>query len=444
MNTDIFKAYDIRGIYGEDFDEHDAYVIGRALVEILKIHIIAVGRDARISGPMIQSELIRGILDAGCDVVDIGMITTPMLYFASWQLLVDAAISVTASHNPAEYNGFKICLKDAVPIGGDTGLFDIRDHAVTGNFSDSTTQGVLSIHDIKPDYYQHFLQFADFGDKKFHIVIDCANTMGVLELPFYEHFPKNFQIDHLYCDLDHPYTAHEANPLKIETLDELRARVVEVSADLGIAYDGDADRIGFVDEKGEIIPMDLATGLIASVILKSHPHATILYDLRSSRTVREAIEEAGGIAKECRVGHAFIKRQMIEEQAVFAGELSGHYYFNANKNGEASTLAAFTLLNYMAHTEKPISELVKNLQRYAHSEEINSEVHDKDAIIAELKKKYSDGIMSTLDGIKIDYPDWWFNVRPSNTEPILRLNLEARTQEQMEQKQHEILTIIRR
>ncbi len=445
MNTDIFKAYDIRGIYPTEIDEDTIYRIGVATVAELNAKKLAVGRDARQSGPSLHKALIDGITDAGCDVIDLGMVTTPMLYFASHALRVDGAVSVTASHNPGEYNGVKICRRDAQPVGSATGLTTIRDAAIANQPPQTTHKGTITPHNIHDAYYDYFGAFAAFGDKKFHVVIDCANTMGVLELPFYtQRFANNFTVTQLYCDLNSAYQgSHEANPLKTETLAELQKKVVEVGADLGIAYDGDADRVGFVDETGAIIPMDLTTGLIARVLLADNPGATILYDLRSSRAVKEVIEESGGVARECRVGHAFIKEQMRAEDALFAGELSGHYYFRANKNGEVSTLAAFTLLNLMAQTNRPISELVADLRRYAHSGEINSDVADKDAILRHLQERYADGTLSTLDGIKIDYPDWWFNVRPSNTEPVLRLNCEAKTQEMMEEKRDELLAIIR-
>ncbi|MCA9364690.1 MAG: phosphomannomutase/phosphoglucomutase [Candidatus Moranbacteria bacterium] len=444
MNPSIFKAYDVRGVYPADFDEATAYRIGRALVEVLGFRRIALGRDARESGPSLLNELKRGVLEAGCDVVEIGMITTPMLYFSSWHLNVDGAVSITASHNPAQYNGVKICRKNAEPVGEQSGLSEIAQRVLSGDdFGKALTDGVTTFEDITDAYYNYFSLFADFGLAKFNVVVDCANTMGVLELPMYERFSDNLTLEKLYCDLDHPYTAHEANPLNTSTLSELQDRVTTTNADLGIAYDGDADRVGFVDEKGEIIPMDLVTGLIARVLLIKNPGATILYDLRSSLAVKEVIEESGGIAHECRVGHSFIKAQMKEQDALFAGELSGHYYFEANKFGEASTLAAFTLLNLMAKTGKSISELVSDLRRYVHSGEINSDVSDKDAVIAHLKEKYSDGILSELDGIKISFSDWWFSVRASNTEPVLRLNLEAKDQKMMKKKRDEILMIIR-
>lgn len=443
MNANIFKAYDIRGVYGKDFDETDAEKIGRATVDVLKLKTIALGRDARVSSPVLFEAFAKGAREAGADVIDLGLLTTPMVYFASWHLDVDAAVSITASHNPPEYNGMKIALKNALPVGEKTGLFDIRDRVLAGVFEHSKKLGALSTQDIKPDYYKHFSKFAQFGNKKFTVVIDCANAMGILELPIFKLFPENITLITLYDDLDHPFSAHEANPLKTETLDELRARVVEEHADLGIAFDGDADRVGFVDETGAIIPMDHMTGIIAREVLKAHPGATILSDLRSSKAVKEVIEESGGIAKECCVGHANIKRQMRDDGAVFAGELSGHYYFRENSYAEAGSLAALMILSVMSETGQTSSQLAHDLKRYAHSGEINSEVENKDAVLQKLEETYSDGKISHLDGIKIDFPNWWFNVRPSNTEPLLRLNLEADTEALMQKKRDEVLGIIR-
>ena len=456
VKQEIFKAYDIRCIYGEDCDAKTFYLIGQEMSKALGVKKMAVGCDARESSPVLHNALMQGILDAGVDVVNLGVITTPMLYFASHFLPdVEGAMSVTASHNPGEWNGVKTCLRNAVPVGEEAGIGATREGVLARQNEKieisevaHSSKGTLSEYDIKKDYYEYFVKFAKLENKKFKVVIDCANTMGVLELPFYEKYlADNFEVVKLYCDLENSAyrNAHEANPLKMETLAELQQKVKEENADLGIAYDGDADRVGFVDEKGEIIPMDLVTGLISKVFLENPENKgrVFLYDLRSSRAVKEVIEENGGIAHECRVGHTLIKKQMSEENALFAGELSGHYYFQANKNGEVSTLAALTLLNLMAETGQPISELVQDLRRYYHSGEINSEVEDKEAVMEKLKEKYSDGKLSELDGIKIDYSDWWFNVRPSNTEPVLRLNVEARTKEMMEEKRDELLAIIR-
>lgn len=443
MKPDIFKAYDIRGIYPTDINEDDAYHIGRAVVAYLQPKCLGIGRDIRESSPALFESFCRGVMDGGANVLDLGIITTPMVYFAAGRLDVDAVVSLTASHNPPEYNGMKLALRGAIPVGENTGLKNIRDLAMKGEWEPADEKGSLQKEDVKHAYYGYFASFANFGDKKFKVVIDTANAMGVLELPIYEQFKENLEVINLYNDLDHPFSCHEANPLKTETLDELREKVKEAGADLGIAYDGDADRIGFVDERGEIIPMDLVTGLLAKIILSKRPGSTILYDLRSSKAVKEIIEENGGIAKECKVGHANIKKQMREEGAIFAGELSGHYYFEENSYAEAGTLPALLLLNLMAETGSTISELVAELRRYAHSGEINSEVADKDAVLQALKEKYADGKQHELDGLKVEYPNWWFNVRPSNTEPLLRLNLEADTVELMEEKKEELLNLIR-
>lgn len=442
-NPNIFKAYDIRGIYPAELNEETAYDIGRAVVDHFGAKAIAIGRDARSHSPALFESLARGITEGGCSVIDLGVLTTPMVYFAAWKIDgIDAVISVTASHNPPEYNGFKIALRGAVPVGENTGLIAIRDLALADNFTPKTELGLTAPYDIKPEYYDYFSAFAHLGDRRFKIVIDTANAMGILELPIFQRFADNLDITYLYDDLEHPFTAHEANPLKTETLGELRAKVKETGADLGIAFDGDADRVGFVDEQGEIIPMDLVTGLLAQEILRTNEGALVLYDLRSSLAVKEAIEEAGGIARECKVGHANIKKQMRDEGALFAGELSGHYYFRENSYAEAGSLPALMLLNRMAETGQPISALAGTLRRYFHSGEINSEVENKDAVLQTLREKYADGTQHELDGLKVSYPDWWFNVRPSNTEPALRLNMEAKTPELMAEKRDELLGII--
>lgn len=443
MDSSIFKSYDIRGLYPSEIDEDAAYRVGRATVEHFSLRAVAVGRDIRESSPALFRELTRGIMDAGADVIDLGLVTTPMVYFAASRLEADAAISVTASHNPPQYNGLKIALKGAVPVGLGSGLSDIRSLAESGAFKAPEHTGSVIEQDIKPAYYSYFASFADLRDKRFSAVIDTANAMGILELPIYDQFADNLSVVNLYNDLTRPFACHEANPLKLETMEELREKVVETGADIGIAYDGDADRIGFVDEQGDLIPMDLTTALLAEIILAKKPGATILYDLRSSRAVREIIEEHGGRAVECRVGHANIKREMRAEGAVFAGELSGHYYFAENAFAEAGTLPTILLLNLMAETGKPLSELVKNSRRYFHSGEINSEVADKDAVLEVLRSRYHDGRQHELDGLKVEYKDWWFNVRPSNTEPLLRLNLEAETADLLQEKQEELLAIIR-
>jgi len=443
MNKSIFKAYDIRGVYPDEIDEKTAYAIGRSLVEYLNAKNIVVGRDARASSPALFAALSKGITEAGCNVLDLGLATTPMVYFASHQSGIDGSISLTASHNPPEYNGMKLTRKDAVPIGGNSGMAEIKERVIKGDFKRLLLTGNVIPLPLTDRYLKHFSQFWKLGDTKYKIIVDTANAMGVLELPFYKAMSANIELTTLYDDLEHPFQAHEANPLKLKTLDELRAKVVEEKADLGIAYDGDADRIGFVDETGAIVPMDLMTALLVRPILERYPGGTIFYDLRSSMSVKEVIEQNGGKALECMVGHANIKKQMREEDAAFAGELSGHYYFRENSYAEQSTLAAIFLLNYLTETGKKLSELVAEVKKYFHSGEINSTVQNAPAIVAKLKEKYKDGTLTELDGIKISYPDWWFNVRSSNTEPLLRLNLEARTEAMMIEKRNELLAIIR-
>jgi len=357
---------------------------------------------------------------------------------------VDAAVMVTASHNPAQYNGMKFCLKGAVPIGEGNGMEEIRDMAVRGEFAEVSKKGTVEENQaLKDDYIDYVAGFFKPGVGKKKVVIDFANGMGIADKDVYARFKDDIEAVPLFDELDGNFPNHEANPLKTETLGALQAEVLENGADLGIAYDGDADRVGFVDEKGEVVPMDYMIALLAKEVLKKYPGGKILMDLRSSNAVKEVIEEAGGSVERSRVGHSLIKKQMREAGAVFAGELSGHYFFEENSKAEMATLAAMMLLNLMNETGKKMSELTAELKRYFHSGEINSEVADKDAVMAKLKELYKDGKLDERDGIRIDFPDWWFNVRASNTEPKLRLNLEAKTKEMMEEKRDEVLGVIR-
>ncbi|NTU66945.1 MAG: phosphomannomutase/phosphoglucomutase [Candidatus Moranbacteria bacterium] len=444
MEKGIFKAYDIRGLYPAELNEDGAYAIGRALVAHTGAKKVAVGMDMRESSPSLKNALLSGITEQGADVVDIGIVSTPMVYFASWNLDVDAAVMVTASHNPAEYNGMKFCLKGAVPIGEGNGMEEIRDMAVAGGFPEAVRRGEVEENEtLKEDYVDYVAGFFKPGVSKKKIVIDFANGMGIADKDVYSRFQNDIEAVSLFDELDGNFPNHEANPLKTETLGALQAEVIANGADLGIAYDGDADRVGFVDEKGDIVPMDFMIALLAKEVLKKYPGGKILMDLRSSNAVKEVIEEAGGSVERSRVGHSLIKKQMREVGAVFAGELSGHYFFEENSKAEMATLAAMMLLNLMNETGKKMSELTAELKRYFHSGEINSDVADKDAVMAKLKEIYKDGKLDERDGIRIDFPEWWFNVRASNTEPKLRLNLEANTKEMMEEKRDEVLGVIR-
>ncbi len=434
----IFKAYDIRGVYPADINADIAEAIGRAYIEFTGAKKVVVGRDMRPHSQPLFEGLSRGMLAQGADVIDLGLCSTPMSYFANGTLKADGSVMITASHNPGEWNGFKLCRANAVPISGATGIMDIQKIAEAKSWKKCDRPGKLSSYDIAPEYGKFLRSFAKM-DRKLKVVVDYANAMGLYEIAGISDL---FDIVPLYDTLDGTFPNHEANPLHLATLDAIRAKVKEVGADFGAAFDGDADRCGFIDDRGEIIPMDLFTALIAQDILSNGP-ATILYDLRSSRAVPECIRENGGKAIQSRVGHAFIKAQMRENDAVFAGELSGHYYFKQNFTAESQGLAMIMLSNLICKKNKPLHELVQPLRKYFSSGEINSTVADVKPILDAIRKKYADGNMYELDGISSEYPNWWFNVRSSNTEPLLRLIVEADTQQLMEEKRDELLKLIR-
>ncbi len=435
----IFKAYDIRGVYGETLTDETAYKIGRAFVTFLKCRKVVVGRDMRSHSPAIFDALARGLTIQGAEVIDLGLCSTPMSYFANGKLEADASIMITASHNTAEWNGFKMCREQAIPISGATGIQDIE-RIVEGEEFDppAAAPGKIRQHDILSEYVTHVRRFADLK-RPLRLAVDYANAMGIYEGKVLEGL---VDVTPLFATLDGTFPNHEANPLKPETFQALQQTVRSGGYDFGIAFDGDADRVGFVDEKGDIVPMDLITALIAQVILKKEK-GPIYYDLRSSWAVREVIEENGGTALMSRVGHAFIKQQMRDSGALFAGELSGHYYFRENYYTESSSMAALYVANLVSRSQQSLSDLVRPLRRYYASGEINSKVEDAAEVFRRLREKYSDGKVIELDGLSIEYADWWFNVRPSNTEPLVRLNLEARTRELMESKRDEVLAIIR-
>jgi len=436
----IFKAYDIRGVYGRDLDEATAEAIGRAFVTFLKCRKVVVGQDMRPHSAPLFAALARGITRQGADVVHLGLCSTPMAYNAINFLNADAGVMITASHNPGEWNGFKLCRDRAIPISGQTGIKDIEKIALSGGFAAAAAvPGKISRFDIEKEYVRHV--GALFAMRKpIRAVADYANAMGICEAAAIK---PMVALDPLFDTLDGTFPNHEANPLKTGTLRALQARVLSGGYDFGVAFDGDADRAGFVDEKGAVIPMDMITALIARDILK-RGKGKILYDLRSSRAVKEVVQECGGQPMMCRVGHAFIKQQMRAEDALFAGELSGHYYFRDNYFTESSAMATLSIASLLSAGGKPLSELIRPLCRYAKSEEINSEVPDADAVFKRLREAYRNGRMFELDGLSVEFPDWWFNVRSSNTEPLVRLNLEASSPGQLEARQKEILGIIRK
>lgn len=444
MNEKIFKAYDIRGLYPEDINEAGAYQIGRAVAAYTGAKTIAVGIDMRTSSPSLEAALVRGIVDQGTDVIKIGLATTPLVYFSSWKLDVDAGIIITASHNPAQYNGMKLCRRNAVPIGEGEGMEEIKKLAIAGIFSNPAKLGTVSENNnLHAEYLAYMTNFFKKGLGKKKVVIDFANGMGIADKAVYDALSSDIESVPMYDCMDGNFPNHEANPLKTETLEALQQKVIEEKADLGIAYDGDADRVGFVDEKGEVVPMDFITALIAKEVLKKYPGGMILMDLRSSNAVREMVEAAGGRTALSRVGHSLIKKQMRAQNAVFAGELSGHYYFEENSYGEMSTLAVIMILNLLNETDQKMSALTADLKKYFRSGEINSEVSDKQAVFSRIKEQYAAGTLNELDGLRIDFPDWWFNVRASNTEPVIRLNVEATSQTVMVEKRDELLSLIR-
>lgn len=436
----IFKAYDIRGIYGEALSDELAYKIGRAFVTFLNCKKVVVGRDMRPHSEALKRELFRGLTGQGADVIDLGLASTPMSYFANAQLEADASIIITASHNPGEYNGFKLCREKAIPISGATGIKEIEQIVMDEAFDPlAETPGTLSTHDILPAYRDHIRSFADI-QRPLKIAIDYANAMGIYEGKVLDGLIDS---DPLFDELDGAFPNHEANPLDADTYTDLQRMVRAGTYDFGIAFDGDADRVGFVDEKGEIVSMDLITALIAQALLKKEK-GTVLYDLRSSWAVKEAIEESGGTAVMCRVGHAFIKKQMRDYDAIFAGELSGHYYFRENSTAESSALAVIFIANLVSSSARQLSEWVAPLHHYHASGEINSPIsQDAEALMQRLREAFPGGRVLQLDGQSIEFDDWWFNVRMSNTEPLCRLNLEAKTRAMMEERRDQILELIR-
>jgi phosphomannomutase len=438
----IFKAYDIRGIVPEDLSAEVTYKIGRAAPRVLDGASFIVGRDMRTTSPEIQEALLRGISDAGADAVDMGLCTTPMNYFAIGHGSYGGGAMVTASHNPARWCGMKFSRAEAAPVSYDTGYSEIERMVTSGGLPPkAASPGGRSAVDVWPDYLAHLLKFAE-GIGPLKVAFDSGNGMTGRFVPLlFERLPCDWH--GMYLELDGTFPNHEPNPLKPENVVDLQRKVVEIGADVGIAYDGDGDRAMFVDEKGARVSSDLLTALIAREVLEQEPGAAIIYDLRSSRVVPEEIERAGGRPVETRVGHSFMKRILRENGAPFGGELSGHYYFRDQYYSDTGELATVFVLRLLSRSGKRMSELIEPLKRYFATGEINFEVADKDAKIEEIARLFADGGQSRLDGITVRYEDWWFNVRKSNTEPILRLNLEADTPELRDKGRARVEEVIR-
>jgi len=446
LDPKVFKAYDVRGIYPDEIDEEGAEAVGRAYVEQFEPRRIAVGRDMRLSSPPVEAAAIRGAAAAGADVLDLGLIGTEMLYFAVGSLGLDGGIVVTASHNPKEYTGMKIVRRGALPVGGDSGLLEVRDRALSGaDTSRAPTPGHVHGYDVWPAYVERVMSLVDVSAiRPLRVVIDAANGMaGVMLPPVLDRLP--IEAVRCFFEPDGSFPNHAPNPLLPENREFIVRTTREERANLGVAFDGDADRCFFVDDAGEFVPGDFVTALFAEAVLEKEPGAKIIYDVRASWAVPETIERAGGVPLINRVGHAFIKERMRKEGAAFGGEVSGHYYFRDFSQADSGVVPFLLMLELVSRRGRPLSEILAPLRaRYFLSGEINTPVADVALKLQELKERYaSEGRVSHLDGISVDAEDWHFNVRPSNTEPLLRLNLEALSQELMERKRDEVLELIR-
>ena len=439
----IFKAYDVRGIYPDQLDEEAAYRIGYAFASWSSAPCIVLGKDCRLSSPSLSGAFSEGVMDAGIDLVDIGLATTDMVYFASGLLSMPGAM-FTASHNPPRYNGVKLCLAGAAPVGEETGLPEVRRLAErNGSSRARIARGTVRTQDLLDEYIEHLLSFTDVSTlDELVVVADAANGMAGLVLPpLFERLPC--KLVPLYMELDGTFPNHPADPIQPENQADLKRAVTEHGANLGLAFDGDADRVFLVDERAEGASGSAVTALVAKAMLERHPGATILYNLICSRVVPEVIAEHGGTGVRTRVGHSFIKRVMAQTGAVFGGEHSGHYYFRDHYNADSGLVASIVVMDQMSKAGRPLSELLAPYRRYADSGEINTEVADKHSVIERVASAFAGGRQDRLDGLTVEYDDWWFNLRPSNTEPLLRLNVEARSEDLLEKKTAEALGLIR-
>ena len=446
LDPKVFKAYDVRGLYPTELDEDGAYRIARAYVEHFEPHTVAVGRDMRTSSPVMAASTVEGAADAGADVRDLGVVGTEMLYYAVGAGGLDGGICVTASHNPKEYTGMKIVRRGALPVGGDSGLGEIRRRALEEP-QPAQRRGAISQEDVWPGFVEKVLSFVDPQSiRPLRVVVDAANGMaGAMLPPVLERLPQ-LAVVRCNFELDGTFPNHEPNPLLPENREFIVRRTREEDADLGVAYDGDADRCFFVDDAGEFVPGDFVTALLAEAMLAKEAGGKVIYDVRASWAVPRTIEAAGGTPLVNRVGHAFIKHRMRKEDAVFAGEVSAHYYFRDFSQADSGVVPFLLVLELLSRRVAKLSEILAPYRaQYFLTGEINTPVADVALKIQELKERYAaeGGAISHLDGVSVDFPDWHFNVRPSNTEPLLRLNLEALSQERMEEKRDEVLQLIR-
>ena len=445
LDPGIFKAYDVRGLYGSELDEKGAYAIGRAYVEQFEPPSIAVGRDMRVSAPAMAAAVMEGAADAGADVHDLGMVGTEMVYYAVGELDLAGGICVTASHNPKQYTGMKIVRAGALPVGGDSGLAEIRDRAAAG-FGPIGARGQITPLDVWPGFVDKVLSFVDLDSiRPLRIVVDAANGMaGTMLPPVLERLPQ-VEVVRCHFEPDGTFPNHEPNPLLEENRAFIVAKTREEGADLGVAYDGDADRCFFVDDTGTFVPGDFVTALLAEVMLGKRPGGTVLYDVRASWAVPRTIEAAGGTALVNRVGHAYIKHRMREEDAIFAGEVSAHYYFRDFTQADTGVVPFLLMLELISTRRAKLSEILQPLRdKYFITGEINTPVADVPSKLRAIEDRYTaeGGRVSHLDGVSVDFDSWHFNVRPSNTEPLLRLNLEALSEREMIARRDELVGLI--
>lgn len=437
----LFKAYDVRGVAPGELNPEIAYKIGRALVTHLGADHVCVGRDMRVSSPALAGGLIDGILDQGADVTDIGLISTDGLYFAVGKYGFPAGVMITASHNPGEYNGFKICREEARPLSLDQGLAEIRDLVVAGEFEDPDRPGSRTERDVTDAFVDHALSMIDLEViKPFKIAVDAGNGMAGKIIPkVFDRLPC--ELVPLYFELDGTFPNHPANPIELENVKVLQRTVIKENAYMGVAFDGDADRMFIFDERGRFIGGDMVTAMVSRLLLQKHPGAAVVYNLICSRTVPEIIESSGGVPVRSRVGHSFIKGLMREHDAIFGGEHSGHFYFRDNWYADSGLIAFLTILELLSREDATVSAFLAPIDTRHRSGEINYEVENADEIFQAAREKFSDAEIDELDGLTIEYPTWWFNLRSSNTQPLVRLNVEADGADELVQRINEVGSI---
>ncbi len=449
IDESIFKAYDIRGHYPDALNEEVARQVGRAYVHYLGLSgsRVVVGRDMRLSGEALKEAFIQGVTEAGADVLNIGLVSTDALYFAVGHLEEPGGAMITASHNPKDYNGFKLCREDAIALSGDEGIFQIRDLITSGKLPEpSEYSGSVEDGDVTVDYAEHCLSFIDTeGLRPLKIVVDAGNGMaGKMLPPIFERLP--FEYIPMYFELDGSFPNHPPNPIEPENMQEIQERVVAEGADFGVAFDGDADRCFIVTEKGETISGDILATLVTKNVLEKEPGAAIVYSAVCSRALPELVRHEGGRPIRTKAGHSIIKPQMRKNNAAFGGEHSGHFYFRDNYFADSGIIAMLTVAELVGRQEEPISKLLEPIDPYVRSGEINSEVDDQQEVLQRVEEYYAERDnpeIDHLDSLTVDYGDWWFNLRPSNTEPLLRLNVEAEDRATMQTKRDELLGLIR-